>query len=71
MESRQETGPKAEKGEDRSSNTTMQNNKRADSKMESKNSSEIPDRGLGGGGHQKRPASLRAKKEWRSLRENF
>ena len=49
MESRQETGPKAEKGEDRSSNTTMQNNKRADSKMESKNSSEIPDRGLGGG----------------------
>ena len=44
MLSRQETGPKAE---DRRSNRTRQNNKRADRKMESNDSpeSEIPNRG--------------------------
>ena len=39
------TGPKAEKGEDRRSNRTRQNNKGADRKMESNDSPEIPDRG--------------------------
>ena len=38
-------GQRQEKGEDRISNTTRQNNKRADRKMESINDSpEIPDR---------------------------
>ena len=54
LESRQETGPKAKKQEDRMSNWTRQNNKRTDRKMESNDSSEIPDReggeGEGGGG---------------------
>ena len=44
LESRQETGPKAEKGEDRS-NGARQNNKRAGRKMESTDIPEIPDRG--------------------------
>ena len=35
MESRQETGPKAETREDRRGNRTRQNNKRTDRKMES------------------------------------
>ena len=39
---RQETGPK---GEDRRSNSTRKNNQRADRKMESNDSPEIPDRG--------------------------
>ena len=44
MKSRQETGPKADKGEDRRSNTTRQNSdKRADRKMESNVNPEIPD----------------------------
>ena len=60
LESRQETGPKVEKkGADRRSNRTRHNNKRADRKMKSNDSPEIPDKGWGGG-HQKRPASLRA-----------
>ena len=45
MESSQETGPKAEKGEHRRSNRTRQNNKRADRSMESDDSHHIPDRG--------------------------
>ena len=48
MESRQENGPKAEKGEDRGSNRTGQNNKTADIK-----------RFQAGGRHQKYPAPLR------------
>ena len=43
MESRQETGPKAEKREDRMSSRTRKNNKRADRKMESTGRPEIPD----------------------------
>ena len=39
------------------SNRTRQNNKRADRKMESNDSPEIPDRGR----NQKSPASLQAK----------
>ena len=46
MESRQETGPKENKGEDRRSSKTRQ--KSADRKMESNDSPEIPDRGEGG-----------------------
>ena len=42
MESRLETGPK---GEDRRSNRTRQNDKRADRKMESNDRPEIPDKG--------------------------
>ena len=38
MESRQQSGSKAEKGEDRRSNKTRQNNKRADRKMKSNDS---------------------------------
>ena len=46
LESRQETGPKAEHtGEDRMSNSSRQNNKRADRKLESNDSPEIPDKG--------------------------
>ena len=45
LESRQETGPKAEKGEDRMSNRTRQNNNKADRKMKSNDSPEITDRG--------------------------
>ena len=45
LESSQETGPKAEKGEDRRSNMNRQNNKRTDRKMKSNDSPEIPDRG--------------------------
>ena len=44
MESRQETRPKTGKGADRRSDRTRQNNKRADRKMESNDSPEIPDR---------------------------
>ena len=40
------------------SNRTRQKNKRADKKMESDDSPEIPDRG----GHQKSPASLKRKR---------
>ena len=40
-------GPTAEKGEDRRSNRTRQNNKTADGKVELNNSPEIPDRGWG------------------------
>ena len=66
MDNRQETGPKAEQGEDRRSNRTRQNNKRAARKMESNDSPDIPDRG--GGRHQKHPASLwPGPKERRSL----
>ena len=42
LESRQETGPKAEKGEDRRSNRTRQNNQREVRKVESNDSREIP-----------------------------
>ena len=45
LESRQGTGPKAEKGDNRRSNRARQNNKTADRKMESNDSPEIPDRG--------------------------
>ena len=40
-----ETGPKADKGEDGMSNRTRQNNKRADRNMESNDNPEILDRG--------------------------
>ena len=50
------TGPKAEKGEDRGSNRTRQNNKKASRKLESNDSPKIPGRGR----HQNRPACLRA-----------
>ena len=38
-------GQKLKKGEDRRSNRTRQNNKRADRKMESNDNPEIPERG--------------------------
>ena len=44
MKSRQETGPKAKKGQAKMSNRTRQNNKRADRKMKLNDSPEIPDR---------------------------
>ena len=45
LESRQETGPKAEKGEGQEEQQDRrQNNERADRKMESNDSPEIPDR---------------------------
>ena len=51
--------PKAEKGEDRSSNRTRQNNKRADRTMESEMTAP---RFQSGGSHLKRLASLLAKR---------
>ena len=44
LESRWENGPKAEKGNGGRSNRTRENDKRADRKMESNDSPEIPDR---------------------------
>ena len=58
LDSRQETGPKAEtRRKDRMSNRTRQNNKGADRKKESNDSPELPDRGER---HRKSPASVRA-----------
>ena len=54
QESRQENRPKAEKGEDRRNNRIRQHNKRADRKVESNDSPEIPDSGR----HHKCLASL-------------
>ena len=45
----QENEQKAEKREDRKSNRAKQKNKRAYGKVESNDSHEIPDKGMGGG----------------------
>ena len=51
LESMHENGLKADKGEDRRINRTRQNNKRADRKLESNDSPEIPDREVGHRAH--------------------
>ena len=51
LESMHKNGLKADKREDRRINRTRQNNKRADRKVESNDSPEIPDGGVGHRAH--------------------